>query len=606
MKDLNPKHYSNQEIALAIEKLKSFMGLDEQNSSTKQHDLKNSFLLTKIHFSFSDTIDLAKYFISSIFSEKARHLLNVKKSQLQKEVSKAIDTLKSHYLLIQKFKKGSPAEQQLAIAAISAIQNYNEMMSLQKKKKTSWSQRAISFLYHKSGLSIDKSFFDQKINLPISALEYSEAKKFSLMTDSPLTLTNSQKISSFLPFDFNKDISIREADAFRVKAISLLKAHSNRFLSVSDQLNSVKITPIQTLPTDSSTIISMSQTLNPLPGEKIVLKGLFRREEENTSTPIPESFELSSAAEQNGYPYPSQHTGWALSDVLIPYCPLEFDELPLFYRLYEEKAYIAKELLPKGRFNLKAKELLKAKKEFFEQNSVDLLEQHKKFNLALLKIAPHSVQLENPNEKIHLFFENVSTFDLFSKTNEVIVTEFITRPYQILQDFWFEYRHPGLLCTQPKKRFQEALAILQAASDEASRNLKSKNDQSELLLERSITDYIICMGSLLAPACHKIILQHLSEIMGFSPPMLDDYEIRIQALAYKQLIEFHQQIHSSKANEDIFEFFTNQLTSDFHIVNLPSYEKLPDSFLILINELEVYYNSKFYLSLNNKNQKTTN
>ncbi len=174
--------------------------------------------------------------------------------------------------------------------------------------------------------------------------------------------------------------SKHELDAFRMKAITLLKHHEVRFASLTEKLHLLRDMPIEIEKTShSKTTVAMQQTISTLPGETINLKGAFKRYPEShcRSIPIPESFHLATQSNQSGFPHPSQHNGWALSQILLP-------ENPILIKKMKE---VAQELLPKGSLNIKAKELLKLKQQSFNESLGEFSDLHKKLHQALLMSA---------------------------------------------------------------------------------------------------------------------------------------------------------------------------------------------------------------------------
>lgn len=193
--------------------------------------------------------------------------------------------------------------------------------------------------------------------------------------------------------------SKQELDAFRMKAITLLKHHDVRFTSLAEQLHMMREVPIVTLdnPALAERIIAMQQTISPFPGETIELKGSFMRDLQSRchSIPIPESFHISAYSQQTGFPHPSQHHGWALSPML----------LPEGHALSGKMQEIANELMPKGVLNIKAKEMLKIKQQCFQMHLHDFLELHQQLNNGLLKAA--KLDKIDGKELLDRFFANL-------------------------------------------------------------------------------------------------------------------------------------------------------------------------------------------------------
>lgn len=167
-------------------------------------------------------------------------------------------------------------------------------------------------------------------------------------------------------------VSQNEADAFRMKAITLMKSKGIPF-----DFRALRNIPI--LASESSlntSILSCYQLLSPFPGEIIELKGSFKRNGIKDSTPIPDSFHiLPHPSQQSGFPHPSQHNGWALDKALVEH-PLTPEEI------VQRKLFLAKELMPNGSLLEQAKEHLKQKRNGIA--SSELIALHRKLAHALV------------------------------------------------------------------------------------------------------------------------------------------------------------------------------------------------------------------------------
>jgi hypothetical protein len=193
--------------------------------------------------------------------------------------------------------------------------------------------------------------------------------------------------------------SKQEIDAFRMKAFTLLKNHEIRFSSLLEQLKIIREVPIYIIeekPAFSKvledSIIAMHQTISTLPGETIKVKGSFKRDSQaqRHSIPMPESFHVDSCSIQTGFPHPSQHHGWALHAELIS------KEHPLHVCMND----LAADLMPNGKYNTKAKELLKLKTAVFNTHAREFLELHCRLIFLFKK---------NENKSIEDFYEDLKS-----------------------------------------------------------------------------------------------------------------------------------------------------------------------------------------------------
>lgn len=292
-----------------------------------------------------------------------------------------------------------------------------------------------------------------------------------LPTDDALSPSITPFISEKLNFPIDQEdttpqITNREADAFRMKAISLMNNNEVHFPSIAEAMNILRESPIYfTVSQDeaegrvsASSIISLQQTLTPFPGETIILKGSFKRDPQSLtiSTPITNSFQLSSASKQTGFPYPIQHTGWALANCLIPKEPHRLENLKEVREILTKKSTVAESLLKKEEFHEKAKQLLKLKEEASLKHQRTLLSLHKSLCQAFLSAAPKSVLPEGAGKVILSYFhwleDHPSPLAQMAKDYHSINLWFTTKPFLELKQAWVEQKNTQLFSKNPKKK----------------------------------------------------------------------------------------------------------------------------------------------------------
>jgi len=536
-------------------------------------------------------------------------------SQVEQEIVKAVEVIKRHYPHIQKFKKGNPEEQKLANSTLEAIKEYNSSLASAQLKPSSWRDRVSRFFYEKCGIPINKDLPKNTIELPQPAsvqFVYSNAKnkKISQQFESAAIESSSKKITSFMQttaINQEEVYSKQEADAFRVKAISLLKNHGIRFTSPTDEFLSIRSTPIQatiqTTPSENSALtkIIMRQVLTPLPGEEIEFKGEFHRNIKTLkhSFPVSESFVVTSKSHQTGFPHPSQHHGWALADQLIPLYPQQLELMPTFLPFLRKKQQIAQELLPNAALNAKAKELLKSKKLVFEEHKTELLTKHHKLNLAILKTSSENT-FSNAFEVIRCYFNRIAeqkfSYVYLCEVQESMISNFIAHPYAHLYEQWIEKKHESLFVASFKERAQAALKILQEATEKNIQDLIVQKKTARTPIEQETLEYIICMGHLTKKAMHMMILQHLSEVIGFAPPMLDQFEQKMQVALYTQLLSFQDELVMAWGDDVVYARMLRQLQADVELFEMKAgaFERLESVPAEIVSELEVYFNARYY------------
>lgn len=518
------------------------------------------------------TIQWAKGFIAATFSDKVRSEQEKKKNHLQQELLEAIAVVKSLYNLIQKLTRGDLTQQKLAASALAAIKRYNELVSQACKSPPTWSRKIAKFLYEKMGLAIDSEVYSQVIELPDLILsDFEDAKKNPQRFYTSLPSISKAKISDLMQQRkkiASEDLPTkREEDAFRMKAITLLRNYGGCFTSLSEEMHSIRMSPIHAIANsegiqNADSIISMYQMLIPLPGEVIELKGSFKRTSKAhwQSIPIPESFHLTPKSLQTGYPHPSQHTGWALCDLLIPDGENSLPGPCALKELCERKERIAQDLKPNGRLNAKAKQLLKLKKHDFQANKAEFLNLHLKLNEAFFNAAGCASQ--ETQQMLTRYFEEVAnlptSYDYLSEVENFIVNHFIVQPYEKLKKEGLDREHPD----------QSAIGLLQNACAKCRQEIDSQKKEDESTLERCSREYIIAKGSLLSIHGISIILHHAEGRPGPSHHLLTPFAQRLRISVYKQLMEFLDELEHPNSELGPIQL-KQQLQADIEVFAKP-------------------------------------
>jgi len=296
-------------------------------------------------------------------------------------------------------------------------------------------------------------------------------------------------------------ISIKEKDAFYMKALSLLHKHYPSF----DQAKiSIKNTPIHSQMLPETTILS--QTLSPFPGMTLIVKGAFKRSKTGAPMPISHSFKIKAFPRENLFPSAKEHTGFTLSSALIPCQILRDDQIPFLQHLFEKRNEAAKTLSSKDFFKLQ-----RVRQDEFKHHEEDLLKKH----LTLICLLT--------GEKMH--GDNVNLNDL-ANFYDAISLQLFQKPYHDLLMQWTHQQSPDLFNADAKMRKKAAQNTLENAQQTA---LKKLRDDFPSLQPLAIT---------LAQAGREIILQHLSEIIGFQAPIISSLSKKMQTLALFQLQNF--------------------------------------------------------------------
>ena len=609
---------SIQDLESAIQNLEEFANQNEAEAipNVQNLDVEGDLIIPKSTSGLDKTIDL----IGSIFpTSREKH--NEKRLQVQKKLLESIDFLKTHYRTINKFKKGSVEQQEWASWAQKTINRYNTLIAKSKIAPHSLKERVVQFFYKHSGLSLDEEIKKVKIDIPHDFSVHFDSAHKAGKPPTHLPENTSEKIVSFLqhtkmtPHKLTK----QEEELFLMKTISLGK--SNMPSGLRNTLTSlIREAPIKTTlaspksheqsESDSASIISLEQTITAFPGEKITVQGSFKRDARSPvpSVPIPDSFHVSTKSTQTGFPHPSQNTGWSLSNSLIPECPLRLDQLPLFDIIYEKKKKIASALLPEGSLNEKAKLLLKLKTEAFEKQVKTFLDQHQTLSQAIVDSAPCSPMVsDQAKEVLKAYFnflkDREDAYDLLCQTYQVLNALFIDRPYDHLQSEWLEKHNPEIISRDPKASCQACMHILDNELDKSKEEVIAHIKNASGESERIILEYLLSFGQIIGTASKAIILQQLSEKIGFPPLLLNDFEQKIQSCTYKQLLAFQEELEmDTNAQSDVFvakmqELLQHQLEREIILFKAESCDAITDRATAITHELEFYYNARYYSRL---------
>ncbi len=88
--------------------------------------------------------------------------------------------------------------------------------------------------------------------------------------------------------------------------------------------------------------------------------------------------------------------------------------------------------------------------------------------------------------------------------------------------------------------------------------------------------------------------------MGFSPPLLSDFERKLQAVAFQQLLTFVTHVESGLdvgSLDKIKQELLRDWSRDVDLLSMATIEEdrlLPSK---IVDELEMYFNSRFYTKI---------
>lgn len=581
-------------LQAAIEKLEAFT----QPEAGALEVRENGGLIAKKGKPLERVIGLAKHFIIPLFSDQARSEREKKLIKIKEEILKARDVIQSHSSLIDKLKNGDQNQQKLAESALNAIQRYNSVVELDY---SSWSTKYDFYNFERNQILLDEEIKGQPIELPYI---------FSVSFESHAANQPAQKSLKELGEAF-LDKSIKKAcvnltpihkkstqfmfDTFRMKALRMIQQHLSQHHSTAEIIRLIKQTPIEMNEENPSVYspVIMRQILEEVPGSKIVLTGSFTRPAADSkflSMPILEDFHFASHLEHVGFPYPSQHTGWALSEKLVESFPLRADSTPTFQQIDQKRKRLAHALLYDNAFIQKSRRLYQAKRSAFNQDQESFLSLHHDLQMAIIKASEK--EHHESGSVLDRFYASVqeapSAFDVLNATQRKLNDLLIKMPAQKLQEEWLEAPRSFLRKGNYQEKLLQAVQLM---------NTEHKKVLSLLNLENPLDAYIHYMGKIVGAASQKIILQYFSEKIGFAPPVLDDFEQKIQACAFQQLVEFINQFEQEMelaSPIQIQEGMKSHYKKDIALFKMESIEELNQMPAKIVQELEVYFTSRFF------------
>ena len=569
MKKKGKSSHSLERFKKAVSNLEQFATQNENESipNLQNIDLEGDEIIAKRGSSLERSVELTRSFFQGLFTKVPTG--NKKNHQIQKKLFESIQFLKTHYRILHKLEEGSNEEKEVAEWALDAILRYNNVVD-KKTITKNLKNRIACFVLKKSGFQLDEELFQNRIEIPRQhTVEYKTVEK-----ETQKKMGSHLFSKAYLP-------TRSEMDLLRMKSLSLAKNHAKipdalKKTLFSHVLRAPIVASEKKMEEDKETVVEMEQTFKALPGEVIKVKGFFKRDENSliTSIAIPDSFSLSTHSSQTGFPDPSQHTGVSFCDTLLPALPLRMDKLVLYKKVYESKEEIARGLLPNGQYNEIAKKHLLLKRETFQKYENELQAAHKKWMHTVFKASKEecSIDLQRTN----------FSFDTLTETYHTL-SECMKSSFNKLHTFALDQHHEELLQKEGKLRLEICQNFL-------------KEEFESIISKPLPVSWTHSMGQLLSKASVPILLQQLSEKVGFAPPLMREFERKIQSWAFMQLSAFCHELKELKfeTHEDVLENLLFQLEKETHLFEVESLELFDDSSVQVVQELEFYYNSQYY------------
>lgn len=542
-------------------------------------------------------IGLARSFIGPLFSGQVRQEQQEKLQQIKKGLLDARDNLQRHTLLIEKLKEGDFAQRKLAERALEAINRYN-LVVLQTPKVSKDSHEV--FNYERNQLLLDEEIKGKEIRLlhtvsikytsdPNSDLAQKTLKGF---TESFL-LGEVQKRCSTISSTYKKSTQVM-VDAFRMKARRHIQSHLQQFQysSLEEVLQLIKNTSIEIEDDKRPELILVRQVLELAPGSVLILTGSFKKAGNDSklmSIPILDDFHFTHHTIQTGFPYASQHTGWTLIDQFIEAEPLRLEHVPLFSSLDKRKKEMAQKLLFDPTYIAKAKKIFKNNKKTFDAYAPEFIQFHRDLHEAILKAAsilPTAEINAILDDFYHWVSSSSSPFETLNRFQQELLNHFISNPAQKLQEEWLKAESSLRRGTYHEK-LQVATALLQEEREQALARLDPHLPADQ---------FMKLFGALLGSVGQSITLQYMSEKIGFAPPMLSDFEQIMQACTFQQALTFLDELEDTKEKtaEELLAGLQAKWCADIAIFKAENIEMIGTVIADLTEELEVYFNSRFY------------
>jgi len=538
-----------------------------------------------------------KHSLLYLLSHRERY--EQKRREIRQILFSSIEVLKKHYRLLQKMKRGTEQELQWARHALDSINQYNALLiRYRKPPKTILDKLSRLFYTHTGLLLIDPAL--KKVLIEIPSEIFVRFDSLGDQEDRAL-----EQIATDLKKGELVEFSKTERDIFYMRGITLAKESklpSKLDLDITNLMQSTPITATEIEGETSSSVISMVQMMTPFPGEVVTLEGQFRRDESSQvpSVPDPKSFRVSTIVTQTGFPHPSQYAGWALSNAVIPANPLRTDLLSHFQAIFKIKKLVAADLLPGERLNVKGKELLKVKKETFNDHAETLIDLHHRLSRTILNVAPYSKKPSSQNI-IDTFYVQVhshpSPFDFLSQTHHLINKYFIEYPYEKLVQEWHDLENPALHEGGGKELFKATSAILDEAFAMSCEEVAAHLEEPQTKVELATLNFILLQGQLLGRGATALLLQHFSEKIGYPPPLLKNFELLMQTSGLKQVLAFQKELELAlppqidEKKQVLFEKMQRYLKEEIALFRDEGEYEEPTA--KIAHELERYFNSRY-------------
>lgn len=563
-------------LQAAIEQIEIFT----KTEATRLEVKENGKLVAIEAKGLDSIIGLAKRLISPLLSEQVRQKQAQRLIQIKQQLLKARDTIQYHSVFIEELQGGDSAQQRFANWALAAIKRYNAFIGREVKEPI-WTN------FERNTLLLDKEIKGKEIHLSHSiSIKYNSSnphlaqKTLKELSEALVSVGVGKSYSAIHPTHKKTDQVM--VDAFRLKASRMMQNHFSDLLSLSEITQMINCTPIETKQ-DSASTAYLQQIIEILPGFRVILSGSFRKHSIDSkwmSFPLldPQGLRLNVHSIQTGFPYPSQHLAWSLADELVAAEPLRDERVALFHHLAQKKEKIVANLLADPKALLKIKQDYRVVKETFDQRRSLFLPYHRQLQEAILK-ASNSLTQDKGKLILDHFYQSLenesSPFDLLSHTQQKLLTLFVADPIKKLKEVWLS-EQSLLNVDSSKETFQAAVELFTKEREKALNSLNMREPAEA---------FIALLGPILGQASQSIILQYLSEKMGFSSLILTDFEQKVQACAFQEHSTFLSEMDGEALEKEEME----RVLQEKFLANIAVFQLSALNACGIVEELENYF-----------------
>lgn len=577
-------------LQAAIEKIEAFTQQDAVSLEMQADGSLVALSATPLE----KVISLARSYVQPIFSDQARQKQEYKLNQLKKHILEARDIIQSHSLLIERLQEGGPQQQHLVKRALEAIKRYN-MFVQSPSKDSSWSSRYQLYNYERQRLLLDKEIKDSQIRLPYAvSLKYEThlqnhpaQKQFQVLSQALMQVADKKPYLA-IHSTHKKTIQVM-MDAFRLKAVRMLSnSELTKYHALAEIYHLVNQTAVKVYEDETFDFI-LSQVLHFAPGSSVIIMATSKKTSSDSklmSIPVLANLHFSFQTIQKGFPYPAHYIGWALTDEYVDAMPLRLDQLPDFQALENKKQPLAQALLFDPVVIAKAKQLAQLNKKVFDLHRTHFLQLHRELHEQIIQEAGLIGQeVHDLLDKFYMEVEgSPSAFDALVSIQQQLLDLYVHRPAKKLQEKWME-GDSALRQGSYQEKLQRAALLMQDERDLAEASLDLQQIQHQ---------WIAMMGSILGRSSQSIVLQYFSEKIGFAPPMLTDFERKLQISAFEQQIRFLENLDKDLCEQTIKEDVEKNYIKQLKIVKSESIDELDGLPTRIVINLEQYFNSRYY------------